>query len=274
MKVITLRNIGPRRGGRFGNQIFKYAFLKTYSTYYQLNTETSPWAGQYLFGHKDPQITEKLPRISLKDISLDDLFKHDSPPYVNVDLGGQYLFHTRFYRPFRKEFRALFRPTKEVQAMVKPGIKKLRERGKSVVGIHIRRGDYLKYNDHLNHWVAPTEWYVTWLEQLWPTLKKPVLFIASDDLEHVLPDFKRFNPVTSKELIPNFQLSVPPSIDVSFYPDYWLLTQCDYLAISNSTFSFSASMLNDGCKVFMRPDIHKRKLVQYNPWNSSPHIKR
>ncbi|MBD0381561.1 alpha-1,2-fucosyltransferase [Paenibacillus sedimenti] len=265
-----MSRLGPSKNkwrGRFGNQFFKYAFLRIYAAHYQLEFETNPWVGQYLFGHRDPQITHSFPRIKISKKAKRNLFKHNNPPYVNVDF-SQNIYKVDVYRPLKKQIISYFQPTEEVYSMVNPGLVKLRKKGKTIVGIHIRRGDYLKYNNHPKYWAAPSKWYLNWLEQLWPTLKDPVLFIASDDLTNVISDFKSYDPVTSKELIPHFPLIVPSHLDASFYPDYYLLTQCDYLAISNSTFSFSASMLNTRCKIFMRPDLSSKSLVKYDPWNS------
>jgi hypothetical protein len=52
-----------------------------------------------------------------------------------------------------------------------------------------------------------------------------------------------------------------------------MLSQCDILAISNSTFSFAASMLNNNGYNFVRPRLSQKKLIQYDPWNSRPEFK-
>ncbi|MFC5447064.1 alpha-1,2-fucosyltransferase [Paenibacillus aestuarii] len=273
MKIITMTQIGAKRGGRFGNQIFNYAFLNLYATYYQLKIETSPWVGQYLFDLKDPPVTHHFPSITKDDVNIDQLFKSQKPPHYNVDFRGHFHFHTSYYQPFKNQFISLFQPGQYVHKTVYPVLQRRKRLNQSWIGIHIRRGDYAKYRNHPNHWIAPTAWYLRWLEVVWPTLKNPVLFIASDDLTNILPEFRRYSPITSKEIIPNFHLDVPSKLDASIYPDYFLLTQCDFLAISNSTFSYSASMLNSNAKVFVRPDPHKRKLVTYDPWNSNTHLK-
>jgi len=273
MKIITMTQIGPKRGGRFGNQVFKYAFLNLYATRYQLKIETNPWVGQYLFNLKNPPVTHHFPAITKDDMEIGQLFNYDRAPYYNVDLQGHYHFHTSFYRPFKNRFISLFQPNPIVYNLVRPALERRKKTNQTWIGIHIRRGDYAKYRNHPNHWIAPTAWYLRWLEAVWLTLKNPVLFIASDDLVNVLPEFRRYSPITSKEIIRNFSLAIPSSMDASFYPDYFMLTQCDYLAISNSTFSFSASMLNKNAKSFVRPDPHERKLVPYDPWDSNTHLK-
>ncbi|HEY9836058.1 MAG TPA: hypothetical protein V6D27_04120, partial [Vampirovibrionales bacterium] len=135
----------------------------------------------------------------------------------------------------------------------------LLSKGKTIVGLHIRLKDYgFSY-----FFIAPLIWYKTWLAQIWDSLEKPVLFIASDEVEKVLPYFAEYQPVTAKSL----GADLPKA---EFYPDFYLLSHCDILAISNSTFSFVASMLNRRGTCFMRPQLSAQSLIPYDPWNSEP----
>ncbi len=259
--------------GRLGNQIFQYAFLKLYASRYSLGVETPVWIGQYLFGHDDPPIRAPLPAVDQIPWAPHP-FKPPQPDYLNVDIGGQYTWHTSFYRPFQSKFQAMFQPVQHIQEKVEQGMTKLRKKGKTVVGIHIRRGDFLrlKWANHPRNFPVPTEWYTRWLHSIWHSLDNPVLYIASDNLRSVLPDFQAFHPVTSRDLFTNFPTE-PMFFDInpSIYPDYYVLSQSNILAISNSSYSFSASMLNTKCETFMRP--HKSQtLVTYDPWNSNVRV--
>ncbi|RCW43016.1 alpha-1,2-fucosyltransferase [Paenibacillus prosopidis] len=270
-RVITMRTLGTKGHGRFGNQVLQYGFLKIYASRYSLKVKTHPWIGQYLFGHQDPPVTRKYPILTSSDISkikTNKLLGSKNPPFVNVDLQGQFMMHANRYKPYKKLFRSLFQPTPGIYDQVNKGMLELRKRGKTVVGLHVRRGDFLNYKNHPRNFPVPTSWYIKWLKQIWPTLENPVLFIASDDLDSVLSKFKRYRPVTSSDVIENFPKKPKyHRLNPSFYPDFYILTQCDHLAISNSTFSFAASLLNKRCKSFMRPHM-KRKLVPFQPWNS------
>jgi hypothetical protein len=259
--------------GRLGNQVFQFAFLKLYASHYSLGVQTSPWLGQYLFGHQDPPIQTPLPVVSNISWSPHP-FKPAKPAYINVDIEGQFSWHTSFYKPYKSQFQALFQPKPAIRARLEQGMNELRSKGKTIVGIHIRRGDFLraKYADHPRNFPVPTEWYTQWLHSIWKSLDQPVLYIASDDLKNVTADFQLFNPVTYVDLFSDFPKEpMFHDINPSIYPDYYVLTQCDLLAISNSSYSFSASMLNTRCHTFMRP--HKSKaLVSYFPWNSNVRI--
>ena len=60
--LITMSTFGTN--GRFGNQIFQYAFLKIYAKEHDLQVQIPRWPiGEYLFGHQDPEISQILPQI-------------------------------------------------------------------------------------------------------------------------------------------------------------------------------------------------------------------
>jgi hypothetical protein len=175
-----------------------------------------------------------------------------------VDLVGYFQYHTRFYAPHQEFFRSLFQPIEKVRTLVAPAINRFQ--GHTVVGLHLRRGDYGTFRRKSARWcfVAPSQWYLDWLDTHWEQLTNPVLFIASDEPEKVVRDFERYAPVVS-----DVQLARAP-----YYPDFYTLTQCDVLLISNSSFGFAASMLNTNATACFRPRLSLRQLIPYNPWDS------
>ena len=246
--------------GRFANQVFQYAFLKLQARKHQLRAETPPWIGQFLFGHDDPPVSRSLPMV----VEKRDKLNHARPQitnqtFRNVDIWGYFQYHTSFYSPHKDFFRSLFQPSPAVEEKLLPAMQRLRGLGRTVIGIHLRRGDY----GYGHFFIAPTQWYLEWLEELWPRQDDPVLFLASDEPEKVRGDFSRFNPVTARDL----GCELP---EAEFYPDFYLLSKCDLLAISNSSFSFAASMLNRECRLFMRPHLPSEKLLPYDPWSADP----
>jgi Glycosyl transferase family 11 len=144
-------------------------------------------------------------------------------------------------------------------------LKILRSKGKTIIGIHVRRGDYITEPRLGFTLVVPTKWYCAWLEEIWDALEDPVLFLCSDDLDNILPDFNKFSPVTSRDL----EIELPArmeSLDIEFYTDFFLLTQCDMLCTSNSVFSFAACMLNERASIFIRPHWDfSSKFIAFDP---------
>lgn len=53
--VLTMSSLGQL--GRFGNQLFQYAFLRICARNSGARVECPPWIGQTLFGHKDALIS-------------------------------------------------------------------------------------------------------------------------------------------------------------------------------------------------------------------------
>jgi FkbM family methyltransferase len=258
--VICMSSLGLN--GRFANQLFQYAFLKIYAREHGLRVETPAWVGQHLFGQSDPPISRHFPEVrqDTHDLSRSRLVGIASPPMKNVDLWGYFQYHARYYAPHKEYFCSLMKPTPAIEGGLLQGLKKLRSKGTFTIGIHLRRGDYV-YDRPSD--IAPVEWYKDWLRGLWETLDQPVLFLASDEIDRVREDFKEYNPLTSSDL-------VKPLTEADFYPDFFFLTQCDAVAISNSTFSFVACMLNEHGKFFFRPHFQTRSLIPFDPWNSEP----
>lgn len=257
--VITMSTFGSN--GRFGNQIFQYAFLKIYAQEHNLQVEIPKWKlGEYLFGHDDPEITKVLPEVrELSQEIAESQLINASPPLKNLDIWGYFQYHTNYYAQYKEYFRQLFQPRLEIQNKIKPNLELLRSKGKTIVGVHIRLTDY----GFLYCFIAPIIWYKQLLTEIWHQLDNPVLYIASDEPERVLPYFPEYNPVTAKDL--NIELP-----DADFYPDFYILSQCDVVAISNSTFSFAACMLNQRGQQFFRPHLPSQKLIAFDPWNSDP----
>lgn len=267
--VVTLSTLGVENIARFGNKIFMYAFLRMYAREHNLRVETPAWIGQYLFGHNEQPISQPLPQVREPALryKLSEWAILNAPePLKNVDFHGNFQFHTQAHARHKEYFQSLFKPVPEVEAKVREALDHLRSKGKTVVGLHLRRGDYRSIHIHTLMpylTIAPSEWYREWLDGFWETLDEPVLFIASDEIENVVGDFADYNPITVKDL----GVEMP---EAPFYPDFYILSQCDVLAISNSTFSFTAAMLNERCKFFFRPNLVKQKLIAFDPWNSEP----
>jgi hypothetical protein len=287
--VLTMSSIG--KFGRFGNQLFQYAFLRICAERMGARIECPPWVGQALFGHQDAMISQRLPpaiECRGEEASLFDVIP-ELIPYIekladakslrvgsdalntglaNVDLWGFFQFHTRYLKPHQQYFRSLFQPVDELKLALDSGLQMLRAKGKTIVGIHIRRGDYLTQQRAGFTLVFPTKWYCEWLEEIWPELEDPILLLCSDNLGGMITDFERFLPVTTSDL--NIQLPVGME-ELSFYTDFYMLTQCDVVCSSNSNFSFVACMLNQRANTFVRPhwDFSSR-FVAFSPWDSDP----
>jgi glycosyl transferase family 11 len=290
-RVLTMSAMGQL--GRFGNQIFEYAFLRICARTSNAEVQCAPWPGQSLFGRYDPPVTVRLvPRLERGStferalLSFPEFMPYlekataSSPEGIGIeamsegvepgDLMGFFQWHTSAYRPYKQFFRSLFQPCDDIREWIDEPVQLMRQRGKTVVAVHLRTGDY-KWLPHLS-WTltVPPEWWVKWLDSIWSDLDKPVLYLCSNDVSAVRHWFAKYNPVTADDLTVETPERLK-GLGVGFYRDYYVMTQADVLAIGNSTFSFSAAMLNERAQRFVRPTWDfQNPVVDFDPWNADP----
>ncbi len=258
--TITMSTLG--KNGGFANQLFQYGFLKIYAKEHNLRVETPEWIGREIFGLDDPPIGRSLPVVGENlesDLSSSEII--NSPEALkNVDFWGFFQYPTAYYAQHREYWRSLFQPVGEIEGKMQAAWEGLATKGKTVVAIHLRLGDYFYL---CPHWIAPWEWYAEWLRGFWDTLEEPILYLASDEAEKVRSYFAEYGPITARDL----GVELPGA---EFYRDFYVLSRADALGISNSTFSFAASMLNRRAKFFFRPHFPSEKLIPFDPWNAPP----
>lgn len=290
--IIAMSSLG--QFGRFGNQLFQYAFLRIYAKKNDATVECPAWVGQTLFGHQDALISKRLPPLLESRESGESLF--DAMPelklyiekilnypslqmkgreilesnLVNVDLWGFFQLHTQILQVNKDLFCSLFQPVSDLKEALLEGLNYLRSKGKTIVGVHIRRGDFITLPFAGFTLAVPSKWYCEWLDSIWSELEEPVLFLCSDELNSVVHDFEKFSPVISEDL----NVKLPErmkDLNVEFYIDFFMLSNCNIVATSNSIFSFTACMLNNQAKLFIRPHWDfSSKFTVFDPWNSEP----
>lgn len=245
--------------GRFGNQLLQYGALRLYAARHGLTLEVPPWLGRHLYDHDDPLPGPALPRVAEAEgeaAVTASLRGEPATVLADRDVSGYFCGDTTPLAPFKEEFRALFTPGRHLQPYADAVLGRLRDAGRTVVALHLRRGDF----GWGRFWIAPASWYLRWLETVWPTLDRPILFIATDDPAQVRA-FAAYRPVTGRDL-------AEPIAGAEFFTDFHVLCHADRVAISNSSFSFVATMLNRNAGGFHRPDPTRQALVPYDPWAS------
>ena len=277
MRTLTMKALGSM--GRFANQIYQYAFLRLYAKQWKCQLQLPPWVGCELFGCDEPPITVNLAR-GMEEWNPDHLGEHVPPKgdeFVNSDWCGYAQYHTSYYRPWKQEFRGFFRPVPKLDESLRGSFSKLRKTGETVIGLHVRRGDYGQHAFHL----TPIEWYKRWLIENWDRFKSPVLFVATED-RGVLDDLADWSPLVTDDLgitlAPGHahynylsrDLRVQEPWQMDFYPDFYGLTQCDVIVGSNSTYSFAAAMLNERLQEFWRSSLPEGYFEHIDPWNARP----
>jgi hypothetical protein len=275
-----MRELG--RCGRWGNQVFQYQFLRLYADRWGLEVQLPPWVGNELCGFSEPNISVMLPHAHEKwqGNHLDEQVPPRANEFVNTDWRGYAQYHASYYAPWKYEIRSWFMPTLEVLDQVLPATQWALEQfiaKRTIIGLHIRRGDYGRLIFHL----TPKEWWRKWLEENWQRFVNPILFIATESPE-TLEWFADYDPVTMADL----NVTLKPSRryynylshdlakrepwQMDFFPDWYMLTLCDVLALSNSTFGFTAAMMNKFLQECWRSSIPEQGFESIDPWDSRP----
>lgn len=240
--------------GRFGNQLLQYALLRFYAGRTGAQAATPDWIGRDLFGFADPLCTSgAADRLGEAEV-VQVVSGGGAPAKANVAIDGYFCGSAADWVSHRAQFQQLFEPVERVRTPADAIVRQLAGRGRTLVAIHLRRGDYGKGR----FWLAPSAWYREWLAGLWPTLTNPVLYIASDDPK-AAADFAPFSPKTAAD----FGQPLPGA---DYFVDHWILRQASCLAVSNSTFSVTAALLNRNATAFLRPDRARSSLRPFDPW--------
>jgi hypothetical protein len=259
--VVAMSNLGHNAG--FANQLFQYAFLKLYGLRHNAAIATPAWIGETVYGVPQRRTSRPLPmrkgdEWSVRDL---DLWERDRAP-VNVDFWGYYQNVPARWRQHRAFLRRLFEPLPPWRGAIERWLALNVPPGASLVAIHLRRGDYRTLSAQ-KPWfrLIPEEWYLRWLDSIWPSLANPVLFVASDERDAVLPAFRRFAPLTAAAA----EAEMP---EPRLLADLEIMARADALAICNSSFSRMAALLADPAQRCFIPAPATGTFEPYDPWAS------
>lgn len=273
-----MRSLG--RMGRFGNQLLQRSFIKAYAQEHGSEWQVSPWVGAHLFGLNDPPVTAELPQRNEKYVGGD--CHRPIPPERDECIGGDYVgwcqFPTDWWTPKRRTVWGDYWPTPAWRERLMPAIQRLGFC--TLIGIQIRRGDYGQGSCY--DAITPISWYRDWLERYADTYELPVVFVATED-RGLVDEFARYSPVTVESLGIELQTEPYPRYNylpedlasgkrhlIDWFPEWWMLTQCDILLAANSTFSFTAALASPRSPQFWRPAWAEQAFVREDLWNCRP----
>jgi FkbM family methyltransferase len=244
--------------GRFGNQLLQYGFARLYADRFGLELEVPDWIGRDLYGFDDPPPTARLPPLDEGDADFGAALRGESSqPLAGHDLSGYFCWDMARWGHVAQAFRNLYALREPLASGLQRALDGALGEARTLVALHLRRGDF----GQGRFWAAPVRWYLEWLEALWPTLERPCLYIATDE-PGLLAGFARFRPIDAS-LYAGCDLE-----GIEFIADHHALANAQWLAISNSSFSFTAAMLAPQLKGAVRPDPIRRRLVPFDPWAS------
>ena len=263
--ALTMTSLG--NNGRFANQIFQYLYLKLVANTQGAIVQTPDWLGKDIYAFTDPEPIRPLPEVresaqmgvpntsALPDASA--LVSRKFQNFPDCDFWGYFQFHSSLYAPQITFIRTLLTPSAKIEGILKQSLHRLHASGKKIIALHLRRGDY-GYDAFFR---APCIWYQDWLCNEGITSREFILYIASEDAKQYISRFSGFEVYTNETIS-------EISGDLSWLIDFYILQHANILAISNSSFSFLASMLNTTAATFVRPCAQTRALITYDPLNA------
>ncbi len=252
---LTSTTLGNR--GRFAHNVLEYVLLRLYAEQQGCVLETPDWVGGAYFELDDPVPSGPLPPWPFCRRILNGFVTGERQGEAPVDRDAlSPLFLYGYPLAVRDRVRSWMRPRPQWAPWIDPPVDALRAVGNTVVAIHIRRGDFL----HYGYPITETQSYVDWLRDLWPTLDKPVLYLASDDIPAVRSAFREFRPVTLHDAGPAW-----PGLE--FLQDFHVLTQADIVGISAASgFSQLAARLNERASLCVEPDMATGGIKPFVGW--------
>jgi hypothetical protein len=250
----------PAMRGRFANHLWQYLFLHLYGLRSCARIEIADWAGREMLDLDDPyptaQHSNKLEYGpgDRGDIALWD----ESSPRINAEFFGYFQNVPHCWQPHRDYVRRLFALRTDWQHAVVQTIRRLE--GRTLIAIHIRRGDYLDYDPNLRpiFRIVPIEWYQRKLQELWPHLRDPILHVATDD-PSLRPSFADLETVAEHVFAP--MMAIPEHIR-----DFTMLRQSAIMLACNSSFSTMAALLADDRQRCYLPNFDTGRFDKYEPW--------
>lgn len=257
--TVAMSTLGHNAG--FANQLFQYAFLWLYGLRNNCAIETPTWIGETVYGLPAQPISRRRRGFKGDPWSVRDgaLWTAPNPP-VEVDFWGYFQNPPSVWRQHRALLRRLFTPLPPWRVPIERWLAQNCPPGRTLVAIHLRRGDYRRYAAE-KPWfrLLPAAWYRRWLERVWPSLDNPVLFIATDEPESVVPEFTDYAPLVATSLA----TSLPEAPELA---DFEIMARAGVLAIANSSFSRMAALLAADTQRCFIPESEAADFRPYDPW--------
>lgn len=218
---MTLSYAQLGRNGRLGNQMMTIAATIGLARKNNLIPVFPAWAYERYF--ETPLI-----HVSMNENNVQEKgFLYEDLPVKNGDNLVGYFQSEKYWANSKEEVLRQFKFKKNMIDFFTDRHTVGRLFEKEVIGIHIRRGDYVDNPNYVN---LPIEYYTGAFKKYFPELKERNILIVSDDIDYVKSVF----PVGD---------NVYYSVGRADIDDLCLLSLCSHWIIANSTFSWWGAYL-------------------------------
>jgi len=231
MNQITCDLLGPGDGTEnagLGNQMFQIAAITSLA--HDNGAEAVfPQILEPKYGGYQDNIFHKVPTKIVNPVGIwhksgQSHFAYEEPIYLNHTIYSGYYQSEKYFKHNRKLILDLF--TLKLADLSWVSVQN------PACSIHIRRGDYLKLQDH--HPTQPLSYYQEAMRYVLAKHQVSHFLVFSDDIEwckEKLPQTDKFLPLIFVENEPD-------------YVDLLLMSMCDHNIIANSSFSWWGAWLN------------------------------
>lgn len=188
--------------GRLGHTLSNYLVAYFYCRHSGLTLETPEWQGHYIFELDEPLYREDAPWREVANANALRNFAAtgdaSAESYAGADIFSPYgEILTKTWRAEshqRLQYRPIF------HRLLAPHLAFLRNRGETLVAVHLRYGDMV--GQEAIRGQINIDSCLQKLREIWSTLERPLLYVASDDPKKAKESFAAFSPVTLHDLPP------------------------------------------------------------------------
>lgn len=254
--------------GRFGNNLFRYMFLRTFAARHNMSCVCPKWIGHNLFGLSEPDSLVTDHAVEYDELGLPGRVEKsivaslEQSPETDVIFSGYFTYHTSYYAPYRSMLREAIHLRSDAAEHMFASVRALSD-GRPIAVIHLRRGDAMEAPKGSCYEQPPDAWYEKWLDAVTFLSPDVLVYVATDDAIAIPECLGRFRYKTAADL------SV--ETDPAFVTDWFMLGLADYVMIAPSTFGFLATMFGPNTEQqCWRPDMDAGRVVRYDPWDAFP----
>lgn len=161
--------------------------------------------------------------------------------YSNEDYLYGFWQSEKYFEPYKEQIKDVFQFSQYTNENNKMVASKMRSTNS--IAIHVRRGDYLKNKMYVN--LAETDYYEKAIDKIKKNeIGKKTWFIFSDDIEWCKTNLK---------LAGEDVQYVTGNVGNESYRDMQLMTECKYVIVANSSFSWWGAYLNRNANLIVAP---------------------
>jgi len=268
--IIQMDTLG--KNGRFGNQIFQFFFLQIVKKRTQCEIRFPNWIGAEFFEIEQspppiiPGVRAAFEMLHLEDCELnDDLMRIElliKTGFDVVDISGYFQYHTLGLLPYKNLFLSALSFKGSLVSEVQGACERIGFNLNDSMAVHFRAGDFFQYQNHPYFWVPSISRLAAAIKLRSPNSDAPV-YLASDNVTEISKELEShgIKTITADHLFKD--LNEVESLCI----DFIAISIARKLIISNSTFSYSAAMLNNNADLFLRPESPDGEYIKFEPWN-------